>query len=95
MLPERWTRTDEWYDYRASPRGDVRVLAALDETTYEGGAMGEDHPIAWCHEFDGGRAWYTGGGHTRASWAEPLFLEHVGAGILWAAGVTDPDAPRR
>lgn len=94
MLPARWTRTDEWYNYRARPPGDVRVLATLDESTYEGGAMDGDHPIAWCHEFDGGRAWYTGGGHTAESWAEPLFLEHVRAGILWAAGVTDPAAPR-
>jgi len=89
MLPQRWTRTDEWYDYGASPRGNVHVLASLDERSYEGGAMGSDHPIAWCHEFDGGRSWYTGGGHTNESWAEPLFLEHVRGGILWAAGAID------
>jgi len=91
MLPQRWTRTDEWYDFRASPRGNVHVLASLDEGSYEGGAMGHDHPIAWCHEFDGGRSWYTGGGHTNESWAEPLFLEHVRGGILWAAGAIDGD----
>lgn len=94
MLPARWTRTDEWYNYRAPPPGDVRILATLDEDTYEGGAMAPDHPIAWCHAFDGGRAWYTGGGHTAESWAEPLFLAHVRAGILWAAGVSGPDTPR-
>ena len=85
MLPRKWSRTDEWYNYRASPRGRVRVLAVLDEGSYEGGDMPDDHPIAWCQEYDGGRAWYTGGGHTRASFFEPLFLEHLLGGILWAA----------
>ncbi len=92
MLPERWVRTDEWYDYRASPRGSVHVLAALHERSYEGGAMGHDHPIAWCQLFEGGRAWYTGGGHTVESYAEPLFLEHLLGGILWAAGRVEGDA---
>ena len=90
MLPQQWSRRDEWYNYRARPPSTVRVLASLDETTYEGGTMSNDHPIAWCHEFDGGRAWYTGGGHTTASWAEPLFLEHVLGGILWAADRAHP-----
>jgi len=95
MLPQRWTRTDEWYNYKASPRDDVHVLALLDERSYEGGAMGGEHPIAWCHQYDGGRAWYTGGGHTNASWSEPLFLEHVRGGILWAAGaITGQHGPR-
>ena len=90
MLPQQWPRRDEWYNYRARPADTVRVLASLDETTYEGGSMDNDHPIAWCHEFDGGRAWYTGGGHTTASWAERLFLEHVLGGILWAADRAQP-----
>ncbi len=90
MLPQQWPRRDEWYNYRARPASTVRVLASLDETTYEGGSMGNDHPIVWCHEFDGGRAWYTGGGHTIESWAEPLFLEHLLGGILWAADRVHP-----
>jgi len=91
-LPARWVRRDEWYDYRASPTGRVHVLATLDETTYEGGSMGDDHPIAWCHEFDGGRAFYTGGGHMQESFEEPAFLEHLAGGILWAAGRVPGDA---
>ncbi|MGH3382042.1 MAG: ThuA domain-containing protein, partial [Actinoallomurus sp.] len=64
-LPNRWTRWDEWYNYRSNPRANVRVLASLDETSYKPGpdAMG-DHPIAWCHRYDGGKAFYTGMGHT-------------------------------
>ena len=86
-VPENWPRTDEWYNFRANPRERVHVLATVDETTYSGGSMGADHPIAWCQEFAGGRAFYTAGGHTRESWAEPLFLAHVAGGIRWAAGI--------
>ena len=90
-LPERWTRTDEWYDYRANPRGNVHVLATLDEESYEGGKMGDDHPIVWAHEYDGGRAFYTGLGHTSESYEEPLFREHLLQAILWTAGRVDGD----
>jgi cytochrome c len=90
-LPERWVRTDEWYDYRTNPRGDVHVLATLDETTYTGAQMGFDHPIAWCQTFEGGRSWYTGGGHTRESFGEPAFQRHLLGGIQWAAGQVDGD----
>jgi cytochrome c len=87
MLPERWVRTDEWYNFMRSPRGVARVLASLDETTYTGGTMGADHPIAWCRQMGKGRVWYTALGHTEASFSEPLFLEHLLGGIQEAAGV--------
>jgi hypothetical protein len=86
-LPTRWTRTDAWYNFESNPRAAVRVLARLDETTYAGGTMGDDHPIAWYHAYDGGRAWYTAGGHTPETYAEPLFLEHLLGGIRYAAGL--------
>ncbi|WP_433529929.1 ThuA domain-containing protein [Micromonospora sp. CA-263727] len=92
-LPERWSRFDEWYNYQSNPRGDVHVLATLDERSYSPGtgAMGHDHPIAWCQDYDGGRAWYTGGGHTDESFAEPEFLAHLLGGIRTAAGVSGAD----
>jgi cytochrome c len=91
-LPRRWARRDEWYNFATNPRPAVRVLATIDETTYApgDGAMGRDHPIAWVHEFDGGRAWYTGGGHTEASYSEPLFRAHLLGGIRYAAGLSPP-----
>ncbi|MEV1008706.1 ThuA domain-containing protein [Streptomyces sp. NPDC049881] len=90
-LPERWTRTDEWYDYRTNPRADVKVLASLDESTYDGGAMGEDHPITWCHDYAGGRAWYTGLGHTEESYADPAFTTMLLGGIRIASGASPAD----
>lgn len=94
VLPARWPRTDEWYGFRSNPRSldGMRVLVTLDETTYQPGAsaMGKDHPIAWCHEFEGGRAWYTGGGHTSESFTEPLFRAHLLGGILWSMRADEP-----
>lgn len=86
-LPDPWTRFDEWYDFQQNPRSrGVTVLLTLDETSYSGGQMGADHPIAWYHEYEGGRAWYTAGGHTDASFSEPAFLDHLLGGIRYAAG---------
>ena len=86
-LPARWQRTDEWYNFRYEPGPEVTVLLRIDENSYAGGTMGAHHPMAWCHAYDGGRAWYTALGHTRESYAEPLFLQHLLDGIRWAAGV--------
>ena len=87
-LPSSFTLEDEWYSFRANPRASVRVLMSVDESSYGVGelAMG-DHPIAWCHEFDGGRAWYTALGHVDALYADPRFARHLLGGIRWAAGV--------
>lgn len=84
-LPEKWERTDEWYNYKNISAG-LNVIATLDEDSYEGGENGRNHPIAWYHEYDGGRAFYTGGGHTTESYSEPLFLQHLAGGIAWAMG---------
>lgn len=87
-LPVEWARTDEWYDFRRDLDPGITVLIRIDETTYRGGRMGADHPMAWYHSYDGGRAWYTAIGHTVESYREPLVLEHFLGGITWAAGVT-------
>ena len=96
-LPAVWTCTDEWYDYQASPRGDVHVLARLDHDSYEGEGMEGDHPIIWCHAFDGGTAFYTGRGHTDESFAEPAFRTHMKEAILWVIddGWIDLAPPQR
>ncbi|MFY9233832.1 MAG: ThuA domain-containing protein [Fimbriimonadaceae bacterium] len=85
FLPNSWKRRDEWYDFKVNPRPNVRVLASLDESTYQNGKMGKDHPIMWCQEIYGGRSWYTGLGHTVESYSEPMFLRMLGEGIEWAS----------
>ena len=86
-LPEKWERKDEWYNFINSPRDKAHVLASLDETTYKGGTMGKDHPVAWYKAMGKGRIWYTALGHTAASFTEPLFLKHLLGGIEVAAGL--------
>lgn len=90
-LAPAWERTDEWYNYRTNPREKAHVLATLDETSYTGGTMNGDHPIAWCQNYQGGRAFYTGGGHTKESYTEPAFRSHLLGGIRWAVGDAQAD----
>jgi cytochrome c len=85
-LPRAWLRRDEWYNFQRNPRGSVTVLATIDERSYSGGTMSPDHPIMWSHTYEGGRSWYTAGGHTSESFSEPLFAEHLGKAVLWVAG---------
>jgi type 1 glutamine amidotransferase len=60
------------------------VLASVDESSYEGGKMG-DHPIVWCHETLGGRSLYCGLGHDSALYSDPLFMDHISAAVRWCA----------
>lgn len=80
-----WTRKDEIYNYK-NLNPDVTVILTVDESSYEGGENGDYHPMAWYHEFDGGRAFYTGLGHTPESFTDELFLKHLLGGIEYALG---------
>src|ERR1051326_6885573 len=84
-LPVQWSRTDEWYNYEGTPRGQARVLATVDESTYPGGSVGPDHPIAWCKAVGKGTMWHTAMGHTEESFREEFFLKHILGGIQLAA----------
>ena len=88
-LPDTWTRSDEWYNYKALHQ-ENNVLMNLDESTYEGGTNGENHPISWYKDYDGGRAFYTGLGHTAESYADPQYLDHLAGGIQYAIGAGTP-----
>ena len=80
---------EEWYNFQENPRPVVNVVMTLDETSYDPGvgAMGDDHPIAWAHEFDGGRAFYTGLGHRSQTYDDVRFQEQIRGAIRWAAGL--------
>ena len=89
-LPATWTRTDEWYNFKNLSK-DVKVLISIDEKSYQGGENGDKHPMAWYHNFDGGRVFYTELGHTNESFAEPLYLKHILGGIQYAMGDNTAD----
>lgn len=84
-LPDTWRRKDEWYNYKDLIK-DMHVLITIDETSYKGGINGSFHPMAWYHDYDGGRAWYTELGHVDESYSDPLYLKHILGGIQWAIG---------
>lgn len=84
-LPNPWMRSDEWYNFKNISK-DIHVLITIDEKSYKGGENGENHPISWYHDYDGGRAWYTALGHTVESYNEPNFLKHLLGGIKYAIG---------
>lgn len=84
-LPDTWERFDEWYNFKnLNPK--VTVLIKIDESSYTGGENGENHPMAWYHEYDGGRAFYTELGHTDESFSDPAYLKHILGGIEYAIG---------
>ncbi len=83
MLPKKWKRKDEWYNFRnLNPK--TKTLITIDEKSYTGGELPQFHPMSWYHNFDGGRAFYTAFGHTNESYSEELFLNHLLGGILYA-----------
>jgi type 1 glutamine amidotransferase len=84
-LPEVWNRKDEWYNFK-DINPDIKVLITIDETTYKGGKNDNKHPMAWYHDFDGGRSFYTELGHVEESYTDPLFLSHLLGGIKYALG---------
>jgi len=90
-LPERFKRTDEFYNFRQiSP--DIKVLVKIDEKSYEGGTNGDNHPMSWYQEFDGGRSFYTAMGHTHETFSEEIFLKHLWGGLKYVLGGDEPRA---
>lgn len=84
-LPALWKRKDEWYNFKKLNK-EVHVLLTIDEKSYEGGTNGDFHPMAWYHEYDGGRAWYTELGHTDESYTDSFYLKHLLGGIRYSIG---------
>ena len=84
-LPAKWSRFEEWYNFK-NMDSDLHVLLKIDESSYKGGNMHGNHPMAWYHEYDGGRMWYTELGHTKESYSDPAFLMHLLGGIKYAIG---------
>lgn len=84
-LPAEWKRTDEFYSYKKLSK-ETKVILTIDEKTYHGGKNGDYHPMAWYHDYDGGRAFYTELGHTVESYTEPNYLQHILGGIQYAIG---------
>ncbi|WP_026464233.1 ThuA domain-containing protein [Adhaeribacter aquaticus] len=87
--------TEEVYEFGPEKISGLNYILGVDESTYnpkadwgprgKGEGMGKLHPLAWYHNYDGGRAFYTALGHLPTNFHDPAFLNHLYAGILWAA----------
>jgi uncharacterized protein len=94
-LGKTWQWTDECY-FLDNLNPDVHVLLAVDLKTlkdpqaekYPGKTFGDYFPLSWCHEFDGGREFYTAIGHKIEHYSDPNLRKHILGGILWAMGET-------
>lgn len=89
-LGDEWIKKDEWYNFKDFNES-VNILLDLDEQSYEGGTHNGPHPIAWNHDYDGGRSFYTGLGHTKESYVDNDFIQHLKGGIIYAVGGNSRD----
>ena len=92
-LPATFEWTDEFYYVDHMPEGlhvllagDLIKLDDPDKDKYPGKKFGDEFPLAWRHEFNGGREWYTALGHQPEHYSDPNFTRHILGGILWAMG---------
>lgn len=89
-MPDEFEKTDEFYSFK-NISDKIKVVLTIDEKSYIGGKNPDYHPMSWYQEFDGGRSFYTAMGHTNETFVDPLFLNHLYAGINY---VTGGDAPK-
>lgn len=90
FLGETWQWEDECY-YLDHLNPDIHILLAADLRTVEDDTKEDFHhnrfgdytPIAWVHEFDGGRQFYTALGHKQEHYSNPKFLQHLLGGLKW------------
>lgn len=85
--------TDEWYNFHTHPRENenLKILLRGDASTFEGGKHGDDHPLAWCQEFEGGRVFFTALGHFDHAYQDAWFMEQIRRGILWTARANEEE----
>jgi hypothetical protein len=94
-IADPWVRTDEWYSFEKSPRGQpgFQILATVDEHTYHPKmlwmdvSMGADHPVVWKHMVGKGRVFYSALGHSASAYADPAYLKMLEEAIRWAGDV--------
>lgn len=84
--PGKWM--DEWYNFTSHPSSNtnLQILLRGDTGSFKGGKHGDDHPLVWCQEFEGGRSVYIALGHFSEAWESEWFTKLVERGILWASG---------
>jgi len=86
-------KEEEWYTYDKDPRPNVRVLAHVDEASYQPASdikMG-DHPVIWTNEKMKARNVYILMGHHPTLLDNEVYKRLLRNSILWAAGAQRED----
>ncbi|WP_282037717.1 ThuA domain-containing protein [Saccharicrinis aurantiacus] len=91
-LTKRFVWSDEWYNFNEFHPDKVNVVLTVDEDSYNYTlgyddiplkGMGKSHPVAWYHQFDGARVFYTALGHKPESYKNDDFMKMIFGGIYW------------
>jgi len=80
---------DEIYEFKNWDRSQVHVLLTMKKHPQRDEAG--DFPVAWTNRFGNGRMFYTSLGHREDVYENPLYLEHLKGGLLWALGLKSGD----
>lgn len=89
-LPLTWGQSDEWYNFSNQVGEPIKVLAVVDEATYQGGAMGAVHPISWSREDGKSKFLYTAMGHSPDLYCDKngTFLKVLLQAVKWVSAET-------
>ena len=86
-LGDKWVMNDEIYQFKWYRRHPNHVLLSLDTDAFDvsrGKRADKDYANSWCKDQGRGKMFYTALGHREDVWTNPLFQEHLIAGIEWA-----------
>lgn len=90
-LASQWDTKDEFYLFKEI-NPSINVLAFSDLSAIKEDNSGNNskpdifgnrYPSVWCHEFDGGRVFYTALGHDKTDYSNPVYLAHIIEGLKW------------
>ncbi len=92
--------TEEFYQFRAFSRDQVRVLLTLDTQSVDMTAVGinrtdGDFALAWIRSYGKGRVFYSAFGHFPESFQLPQIRTMLLKALLWLTGEIDADATPR
>jgi type 1 glutamine amidotransferase len=98
-LSPQWETNDECYYFKEiNPAVKVLLVSDISSIKESGDGknttpdiFGNRYPAAWCHEFDGGRVFYTALGHSKEDYANATYLTHLLEGIKWVTDKPKPD----
>jgi type 1 glutamine amidotransferase len=91
MWPAEFAFKEEIYHYKNYDPAMVRILLSINMEKTD---LKDAHmvPVSWVRDVEKGRLFYTNLGHNESTWANPLYKQHLLAGLKWAAKQVDGPA---